>query len=76
MARVVIPETPATKALVAAICSYEVAAIGSRGRLPTVTALGHRWPALKAAIIIALAVHFWTPDPTAPLGTPRNTRED
>lgn len=62
MHRVVIPETRATKALVATLCSYEVAAI-TTGRVPTITALNRRWPALGAAIVVALAVHFWARDP-------------
>ena len=63
MCRVSIPETRETKALVMLACAYEVAAIGS-SRLPTITALHRRWPILGAAIVAALAVHFFTPDPT------------
>lgn len=63
MPRVAIPETRETKALVVAICAYEIVAV-TTGRLPTVTALTGRWPALGVAIVGALAVHFWTPDPT------------
>lgn len=61
MARVVIPETPATKALVAALCAYEVAAIAT-GRIPTITALNRRFPLIGAALLGALAIHFYTPD--------------
>lgn len=52
-----IPETPATKALVALLCSYEVVAIVS-GRVPTITAYHRRWPVVGAALLGALAVHF------------------
>lgn len=55
---VMIPETPATKAVVAALCAYEVAAI-TTGRTPTITALNRRCPALGAVIVGALAVHFF-----------------
>lgn len=55
-----IPETPATKALVATLCAYEVAAIVT-GRVPTITAMHRRWPAVGAAIVVALAVHFVPP---------------
>lgn len=58
MSRALIPETPTTKALVAALCTYETAAIVS-GRVPTITALHRRWPAIGAAIVTSLAVHFW-----------------
>jgi hypothetical protein len=58
-----IPETPVTKAVVAALCTYEVAAIGSGGRLPTITALDKRWRFIGAAIVGALAIHFWAPTP-------------
>jgi hypothetical protein len=61
MSRLVIPETPATKALVATLCAYEVAAITS-GRVPTLTALNRRWPAVGMALVGALAVHFWVHD--------------
>lgn len=60
--RLVIPETPLTKALVAGICAYETAAIVT-GRVPTITALNHRWPAVGAVLVGALALHFWTPAP-------------
>lgn len=60
-----IPETPTTKALVAALCGYECAAILT-GRVPTITALNRRWPALGVALVGALAVHFWAPAPTIP----------
>lgn len=58
MPRVVIPETPATKALVAGLCGYEVVAI-TTGRVPTITALNRRCPVLGAALLGALAVHFF-----------------
>ncbi|WP_067428397.1 hypothetical protein [Nocardioides jensenii] len=75
MARVAIPETPTTKALVAAICSYEVAAIVTR-RFPTVTAFHRRWPAVGIALLGALAIHFFTPDPstTVPRGRAHEPR--
>ena len=47
----------ARRGLVAAICSYEVAAIAS-GRVPTVTALCGRYRWLAPAVITALAVHL------------------
>ena len=56
--RAVIPETRETKALVVALCSYEVLAI-STGRTPTLTALNRRWPVVGFALLGALAVHFW-----------------
>ena len=71
MARVHIPETPLTKALVAAVCSYEVVAIGSQyvqavPTIPTVTALDRRWPLIGLTIVVSLAVHFWAPAPAIP----------
>lgn len=57
MRRLHIPETPATKALVATLCAYEVAAI-TTARVPTITAINRRWPALGLAIVVSLAVHF------------------
>lgn len=60
--RVVIPETPAVKAAVAALCAYEAVAICT-GRVPTITALNRRWPVVGAALVTALAVHFWAPVP-------------
>lgn len=61
MRYLVIPETPATKALVATLCAYEVAAI-TTSRVPTITALNRRWPVVGAAIVGALAIHFWVHD--------------
>lgn len=63
MLRVTIPETRATKALVAVLCGYEVAAIAS-GRMPTITALNHRWPVVGIVLVGALALHFCTPPET------------
>lgn len=60
-ARLVIPETPVTKTLVGGICAYEVAALATGGRLPTITALNRRWPVVGAVLVVALAVHFRTP---------------
>lgn len=60
-----IPETPETKALVVALCGYEIAAILT-GRLPTLTAINSRHPALGVVLVGALAVHFWIPTPTSP----------
>ena len=57
-----IPETPATKAIVAALCTYEAVAI-TTGRVPTITALDRRWPAVGVVLVGALALHFWTPAP-------------
>ena len=57
-----IPETNATKALVSVLCAYEVTAIVS-GRVPTITALHRRWPAIGVALVGALVVHFWVPTP-------------
>ena len=62
MRRVHIPETPATKAVVAALCAWEVAAI-TTGRVPTITTLNRRYPALGVVLVGALALHFWTPAP-------------
>lgn len=63
MLRVTIPETRATKALVALLCAYEVAAI-TTGRVPTITTLNHRQPLVGAVLVGALALHFWTPPET------------
>jgi hypothetical protein len=65
-----IPETPVVKAAVAAICTYETAAIISgfvppMPTLPTITALTKRWPAIGVALVGALAIHFWVPTPDA-----------
>lgn len=60
MARLVIPETRETKALVSVLCAYEITAIVS-GRVPTITALNTRWPLIGAAIVGALIIHFWPP---------------
>lgn len=57
-----IPETPLTKAIVVGLCVYESVAICT-GRVPTLTALDHRHPAVGIAIVGALALHFWTPAP-------------
>lgn len=65
MPRVTIPETRETKAVVVAVCSYEIAAILT-GRFPTVTAFHRRWPVVGTALLGALAIHFYTPDPTLP----------
>jgi hypothetical protein len=62
MSRPHIPETPLTKGIVAALCTYEAAAICT-GRVPTITALNRRWPVVGAALVGALALHFWTPVP-------------
>ncbi|GAA1138213.1 hypothetical protein GCM10009606_17550 [Nocardioides aquiterrae] len=62
MRRPSIPETRTTKALVAAICAYECAAICT-GHVPTITTLNRRWPALGVVLVGALALHFWTPAP-------------
>lgn len=48
----------AEHALVVGLCSYEVAAIFSRGHLPTLTAYNRRWPALGDALVAAMAFHF------------------
>jgi hypothetical protein len=50
----------AQKAAVVACCTYEVAAICSRGRVPTITALNRRQRAVGWAIVAALIVHFHT----------------
>ena len=60
-ARLVIPETPTTKAIVCGLCVYEVAAIAT-GRIPTITALHQRHPLIGVVLIAALVVHFCTPD--------------
>ncbi|GAW54760.1 hypothetical protein [Nocardioides sp. PD653] len=62
MLRPTIPETPLTKAVVAGLCAYEVAAI-TTGRVPTITTLNRRHPVIGIGIVIALALHFWTPAP-------------
>ena len=40
-------------------CSYELVSIGSRGRVPTLTALCQRYPALRLAILGTLGVHLY-----------------
>lgn len=57
-----IPETPLTKAVVAGLCVYEATAICT-GRVPTITTLNRRHPAIGVALVVALALHFWTPAP-------------
>lgn len=57
-----IPETPTTKAVVAALCTYEAVAILT-GRVPTITALDRKWPVVGVVLVGALALHFWTPAP-------------
>lgn len=67
MSRLVIPETPLTKGVVAALCAYETAAICT-GRVPTITALNHRWPVVGVALVGALALHFWVAPDVGGLG--------
>lgn len=62
MRHLVIPETPLTKGVVAALCAYETTAIIT-GRVPTITALNHRHPLVGVVLVGALALHFWTPAP-------------
>lgn len=57
-----IPENRTTKAVVAGICAYECAAIVTH-RVPTITTLNRRWPAVGVVLVGALALHFWTPAP-------------
>lgn len=49
----------AFKSVVIALCQYEVTAILSGGKVPTLTKLGkeHRW--LPCVILGGLAVHFY-----------------
>lgn len=61
-----IPETVVTKAVVAALCQYEVVAIGSGGRLPTITALDRRWRIIGVGIVFGLGIHFWVTVSTGP----------
>ncbi len=56
-----IPETRNTKALVVALCGWEIGAI-TTGRIPTLTALHRRWPIVGLALVGALVVHFWAPE--------------
>ena len=63
-----IPETPAVKAVIAGLCAYETVAIISGfvphvPTLPTITALDDRYPIIGTGIVVALALHFWTPAP-------------
>lgn len=46
------------KAAVLALCSWEVAAI-STGKVPTLTVLSRRWPLLRVALPLGLAVHLY-----------------
>lgn len=62
MRRMHIPENRTTKAVVAALCSWEVVAI-TTGRVPTITTLNRRHPVIGVAIVGALVLHFWTPAP-------------
>lgn len=62
MPRPHIPETPLTKGIVAALCTYEAVAICT-SRVPTITALNRRHPIVGVVLVGALALHFWTPAP-------------
>lgn len=62
MRRAHIPENRATKAVVVGLCAWEVVAI-TTGRVPTITTLNRRWPAVGVVLVGALALHFWTPAP-------------
>lgn len=44
--------------VVCAACGYEVAAILSRGKIPTISALQFRYPPLGSAVLIWLTWHF------------------
>ena len=57
-----IPENRATKAVVAGLCAWEIAAI-TTGRVPTITTLNRRHPTVGVVLVGALALHFWTPAP-------------
>lgn len=48
----------AEHAAVVGLCSYEVAAIFSRRRWPTITELDRRNHAVGTAIVVALLLHF------------------
>jgi hypothetical protein len=48
----------AEHSLVVGLCVYEVAAIFSRGHLPTLTAFNRRWPVVGDSLVAALAWHF------------------
>lgn len=61
MRHLCIPETRHTKALVVALCGYEIGAI-TTGRVPTLTAMHRRWPIVGLALVSALVVHFWAPE--------------
>ena len=50
---------PAVKITVALLCSYEVLAILSRGKVPTLTKLDRRCRVVGPVILGGLAVHFY-----------------
>lgn len=47
--------------VVVILCSYEVVAITTR-RVPTLTQLQHRYKVVGPAILVGLALHFYTED--------------
>lgn len=47
----------AVKAALIGLCVYEPVALGSHGRLPTVTALCRRYPLVKVALLDILILH-------------------
>ncbi len=46
-------------------CSYELAALGSRGKIPPLSALASRHKLLPLVILVPLAVHLWRYEPPA-----------
>jgi hypothetical protein len=51
--------------VVAGLCGYELAAIASMGRIPTLTELNRRYKhSVGVPILIGLAVHFYADWPT------------
>jgi hypothetical protein len=48
----------ASHSLVAATCQYEVAALASRGKLPTISALCRKYRWVEGVVLAGLVVHF------------------
>ena len=54
-------ENKYTKALVASVCGYEVVAIASRGKIPTLTCWNTQYKVIAPVILGGLAEHFYGP---------------
>jgi hypothetical protein len=49
----------AWRATVGFVCEYEVIALLSKGRIPTVSALAKRYPFVAPSLLVALFTHFY-----------------